>query len=170
MLVLALWLAVPLASDAGGADEAAVRAAVELANSPAVWGAALRSGDPAPLALAWTGDPLAYFSGEVLEYRARGLRLLSTLESLEFLAVRLLDAAHAEAHTRERWHDFLCSADGEPRGERRAYAEDQYTLTLGADGWRVSGVEITLLDGSFDWDPVAADGRQACAAVVSVDS
>ena len=55
--VLPMALA-PLSVRAAQDSDAAVRAAVEYANSPAVWGEALRRGDPAPLALAWEGDRL----------------------------------------------------------------------------------------------------------------
>src|SRR5258705_7493881 len=56
-------LGAALAVGAPGAppDEEGVRAAVEQANAPAVWGEALRRGDPAPLASVWADDPLAYF-------------------------------------------------------------------------------------------------------------
>src|SRR5438132_916159 len=87
----------------GNCGEELVRAAVGRANSPAVWGEALRRGDPGPLATVWAGEPLAYFSGEVLAYRARGLRLQSSLVELEFLAVELLAEGDAVAETRERW-------------------------------------------------------------------
>lgn len=148
-------------------DEAAVRAAVELANSPAVWGEALRRGDPAPLASAWTGDSLGYFSAEVEAYRARGLRLVSRLQALEWVAVTRLDADHAEALTRERWQDWICTADGEPRGWRAAYAADRYALTRQPAGWRVEHVEIALLDGSFDWTDAEPDADSPCATVVA---
>ncbi len=142
-----------------------MRAAVERANAPAVWTAALREGDPTRLAAAWTGDALAYFSQEILDYRARGLRLVSELRGLEVLAVRLLDETHAQARTREQWEDWVCTAAGEPRGWRAPQVEDEYTLVREPDGWRVSCVEIQLLGGSFDWAPPPAVEPPPCAAV-----
>ena len=170
-LLLALLLArAPFPGAAAAqADVEGVRAAVERANSPEVWGEALRSGDPAPLAAVWEGEPLAYFSGEVLAYRARGLRLLSALAELEFLDVRLLDGGWAVAETRERWFDRLCTDDGELRGERRAVVRDRYELVWRSDAWWVIGVDVALADGSLDWtaalDP--PDGPRPCAAVVT---
>jgi hypothetical protein len=153
---------------AAQAPLAEVRAAVELANSAEVWGAALRLGDPTPLAAAWTDDPLAYFSGEVLAYRARGLRLLSTLLELEFLDVRLLADDRAVAETRERWLDRMCTDEGELRGERWAEVEDHYELVWHDGQWRVAGLDIALTAGSFDWQPAMdpPDGPSPCAAVV----
>lgn len=141
-----------------------MRAAVERANSPTVWTAALRQGDPTPLAAAWTGDALTYFSGEILAYRARGLRLVSELVWLEVLEVHLLDTAHARARTREQWRDWLCAVAGEPRGRRAPLVEDTYTLVRTAAGWRVSGVDITLLAGSFEWEPPAPEEPHPCPA------
>ena len=165
-VLLLLWPAPATAQS----DLAAVRAAVERANSPAVWGEALRRGDPEPLAAAWEGEPLAYFTGEVLAYRARGLRLLSTLVELEFLGVRVLDDGHALAETRERWLDRVCTEAGELRGERQAVVRDRYELVFGVNGWRVSGVEIHLDDGSFDFTPALdpPDDPSPCAAVLTV--
>ncbi len=148
---------------------AEVRAAVELANSDQVWGAALRLGDPALLAAAWTDDPLAYFSGEVLGYRARGLRLLSTLLELQFLDVRLVADDRAIADTRERWLDRMCTDEGELRGERWAEVEDRYELVWRDDGWRVAGLDIALTAGSFDWQPAVdpPGGPSPCAVIVT---
>jgi len=145
-----------------------VRAAVELANAPSVWTDALRRGDPSLLAAAWTGDALAYFSQEILDYRARGLRLVSTPLSLDVLEVQLVDATHATARTREQWEDWVCTEDGEPRGTRAPHVEDAYTLVRTPEGWRVRGVEVVLLTGSFDWAPIpeALATPTPCAAVL----
>ena len=166
-LALAVCAVVPLPAAAQD-PLAEVQAAVELANSAEVWGAALRLGDPAPLAAAWTDDPLAYFTGEVLAYRARGLRLLSTLLDLEFLDVRLVADDRAVAETRERWLDRMCTDEGELRGERRAEVEDRYELVWRDGQWRVAGLDIALTAGSFDWQPAMdpPDGPSPCAAVV----
>jgi hypothetical protein len=147
-------------------DPWAVRVTVERANSAAVWGEALRRGDPAPLATAWDGDPLAYFSGEVLMYRARGLRLLSAPLDLQVLAVEALPDGRATAETAERWLDYLCTAEGELRGVRQADVRDRYELTWRDDAWWVSGVDVELVGGSFDWTPAAdpASGPSPCAA------
>jgi hypothetical protein len=147
---------------------AEVQAAVERANSAAVWGEALRLGDPAPLAAAWVGDPLTYFSGEVLAFRARELRLLSTLNHLEFLDVRLVGDDRALATTRERWFDRLCTADGELRAERTAEVEDRYELVWADGQWWVAGVDVVLTGGSFDWQPASdpPEGPSPCEAVL----
>jgi hypothetical protein len=162
---------VGLAGATPRSERAAIEAAVRQANSDAVWGQALRSGDPAPLAAAWEGDPLHYFSQEVLEFRARGLRLVSTLLELEFLEVALEGSDRARATTRERWLDLTCTEAGELRAERRPEVRVEYRLIRRADGWRVDGVEITLEGGSFDWTPTedAAEGTSPCAAVVVAD-
>jgi hypothetical protein len=166
LLFVALLMAVPASTQP---DFDAVRAAVKLANSPAVWGEALRRGDPSPLATAWEGEPLAYFSAEVVNYRARGLRMLSTLEALDFLDVRLLDQRSATAETREAWFDLLCTESGEVRGVRRSETRDRYELVRHGDTWWVSGVEIALTAGSFDWtdavDP--PDAPSPCEAVLA---
>jgi hypothetical protein len=150
------------------ADADGVRAAVERANAPAVWGEALRSGDPAPLATVWAGDALEYFSGEVLMYRERGLRLLSAPVALQVIAVEMTPDSRAVAETWEEWHDRLCTAAGELRGERHAVVRDRYELEWYDDAWWVSGVEVELLAGSFDWAPAEdpADGPSPCAAVL----
>jgi hypothetical protein len=145
-----------------------VRAAVERANSAAVWGEALRSGDPAPLATAWEGDALAYFSGEVLMFQARGLRLLSAPLDLDVLGVEVLGEGRALAETHERWRDRLCTAEGELRAEREAEVRDRYELSWHDDAWWVSGVDVDLVGGSFDWTPAEdpADGPSPCAVIV----
>ncbi len=150
-------------------DVAEVQAAVERANSSAVWGEALRSGDPAPLATVWEGDPLTYFSGEVLAYRARDLRLLSAVVDLDFLSVDLLSDDRAVAETHEQWLDRLCTAAGELRGERHPEVQDRYELNWHDGTWWVSGVDVDLVGGSFDWDPAEdpESGPSPCAAVVS---
>jgi len=131
-----------------------------------VWGAALRSGDPAPLATIWAGEPLAYFSDEVRAYHARGLRLLSSLVALEFIRVELLPADRAVAETHEHWADTLCTLDGDLRGTRAAALRDTYELAWRAGAWWVVGVDIAVEEGSLDWgspeDTAAAD--EACAA------
>ncbi len=145
-----------------------MRAAVERANSPAVWGEALRRGDPAPLEAGWEGEALGYFSAEVLTFRQRGLRLLSTLVELEFLEVELLGDGRAVAETGERWHDRVCTDSGELRGERRPEVRDRYELVWRDGDWRVSGVEVELTGDSFDWRPAADPpaGPSPCAAVL----
>jgi len=150
------------------ADADGVRAAVERANSPAVWGEALRRADPAPLATIWAGDALDYFSGEVLMFRARGLRLLSTPVDLQVLGVELLPGDRAQAETTEEWHDYLCSAEGELRGERRARVRDRYELEWRDAAWWVSGVDVDLVGGSFSWTPAEdpAESASPCAAVL----
>ncbi len=150
------------------ADAEAVRAAIERANSPAVWGEALRRGDPAPLAAAWTGDPLDYFSGEVRMYRARGLRLLSTPVALQVVDVEFPSDTRALAETEEEWHDRLCTDEGELRAERQASVRDHYELDWHDGAWWVSGVDVELVGGSFDWTPAAdpMDGPSPCAAVL----
>jgi hypothetical protein len=89
------------------------------------------------------------------------------LVELEFLDVRLLDGGRAIAETRERWLDRLCTDDGELRGERRAEVRDRYELVWRAGAWWVSGVDVALADGSFDWTPALdpPDGPRPCAAV-----
>lgn len=168
LLTLIALLAAPLAV-AAQPDEAGVRAAVRYANSPAVWSEALRQGDPTPLAAVWVGDPLGYFSGEVLMYRSRGLRILSHLDALDFRDVQVFDDGRASARTYERWHDLLCTVEGEFRAERTAEAEELYELLWRDDAWWVSGVEVTLAAGSFDWtdavDPPAEPSP--CAAVLA---
>jgi hypothetical protein len=150
------------------ADADGARAAVERANSPAVWGEALRSGDPAPLATVWAGDALNYFTGEVVMYRERGLRLLSTVVAFEVIAVELTAPGRAIAETREAWHDRLCTQAGELRGERHAEARDRYELDWHDDGWWVSGVDVELLAGSFNWTPAQDpdNSPSPCAAVL----
>jgi hypothetical protein len=167
LLLVAPLMAAPVSAQP---DLDAVRAAVKLANSPAVWSEALRRGDPSPLANAWAGEPLAYFSAEVVDYRTRGLRMLSTLEALEFLDVRLLDERSATADTREAWFDLLCTDAGELRGVRRSETRDRYELVWQEGTWWVSGVEIALLDGSFDWTPAVdpPDAPSPCEAVLAV--
>jgi hypothetical protein len=162
-------LATPVQAQAP--DAAGVRAAVERANSPEVWGEALRRGDPAPLAAVWAGDPLAYFSGEVLAYRARGLRILSSLVDLEFLHVEVLPDGQAVAETREQWADRLCSLDGEPRGTRAAVLNDSYELIWRDEAWWVVGVDIAVEEGSLDWTPPsdAAVTDAACAEAAAAD-
>ena len=130
-----------------------MRAAVEQANSPAVWGEALRRGDPAPLASVWADEPLAYFSGEIRGYRGRGLRLVSTLVALDFLDVELLPGDQAVADTRERWVDRICTAEGELRGTRAADLRDRYELAWRGDAWWVVGVDIAVEGGSLEWTP-----------------
>jgi hypothetical protein len=154
-LLFAGVLGTALAVGAPGAppDEEGVRAAVEQANSPAVWGEALRRGDPAPLASVWADDPLAYFSAEIQGYRGRGLRLVSTLVALDFLHVELLPGDQAVADTRERWVDRICTAEGELRGTRVADLRDRYELAWRGDAWWVVGVDITVEGGSLDWTP-----------------
>lgn len=166
--LLALVLAGSPSPAAAQADAAGVRAAIERANSPAVWGEALRRGDPAPLAAVWTGDPLRYFSGEVLMYRARGLRLLSTPVDLQVIAVDLLPEDRAVAETAEEWRDRLCTVDGELRGERHALVRDRYELEWRDGAWWVSGVDVELVGGSFDWAPPEdpEDGPSPCATVL----
>lgn len=150
-------------------DAAGVRAAVERANSDAVWGEALRRGDPASLTMAWEGDALAYFSGEVAMFRARGLRLVSAPLDLEVLAVELQGDGRALAETHERWGDRLCTAEGELRAQREAEVRDRYELSWHDDTWWVSGVDVDLVAGSFDWTPAEdpEDGPSPCAAVLS---
>jgi hypothetical protein len=150
------------------ADAAGAAAAIERANSASVWGEALRLGDPAPLATVWAGDPLRYFSGEVLMYRGRGLRLLSTAVDLQVLAVNLLPEDRAAAETAEEWRDRLCTADGELRGERHALVRDRYELEWADGAWWVSGVDVDIVGGSFDWTPAEdpAEGPSPCAAVL----
>jgi hypothetical protein len=150
-------------------ETSAIRAAILLANSEAVWGEALRIGDPAPLAVAWEGEPLAYFSSEILQYRSRGLRLLSALVEIEFLEVSLEGAGRAVVTTRERWHDRTCTDAGQLRAERQPEVLDRYELTHRPDGWRVTGVDIVLASGSLDWTPTAdsPDGPSPCAAVLA---
>ena len=163
-------MVLPLAAPASAQpDLDAVRTAVKLANSPAVWSEALRRGDPSPLATVWEGEPLAYFSAEVVDYRTRGLRMLSTLEALEFLDVRLLAEGRATADTREAWSDLLCTDAGELRGVRRSESRDRYELVWHEDTWWVSGVEIALLAGSFDWTPAVdpPDAPSPCEAVLA---
>ncbi|HZS03228.1 MAG TPA: hypothetical protein VFE37_31280 [Chloroflexota bacterium] len=152
-------------------DAAGVRAAVERANSPEVWGAALRRGDPAPLAAVWAGDPLDYFSREVRAYHARGLRILSSLVDLEFLHVDVLPDGQAVAETRERWTDRLCSLDGELRGTRAAVLNDSYELAWRGEAWWVVGVEIAVEEGSLDWTPPgeSAEPDAACAEAAAAD-
>jgi len=148
-----------------------VRAAVEQANSPAVWGEALRRGDPAPLASVWADDPLAYFSAEIRGYRERGLRLVSTLVALDFLHVELLPGDLAVADTRERWVDRICTAEGELRGTRAADLRDRYELAWRGDTWWVVGVDITVEGGSLEWTP-ATDADlpdSGCAAVAQAE-
>jgi len=165
-VVLAV-LAVPsLVAAQGDAD--GVRAAVERANSPAVWGKALRSGDPAPLSTVWAGDALAYFTGEVLMYADRGLRLLSTAVDFQVVAIELVSGDLALAESQEEWHDRLCTAAGELRGERYAGVRDRYELAWHDGAWWVTGVDVELVAGSFDWTPAEdpADGPSPCAGVL----
>ena len=168
--LLALTLLATPRSAASQLDDllAAVRATVERANSAAVWGEALRSGDPAALTLVWWGEPLTYFSGEVLAYRDRGLRLLSRLVDLEFLDTRLVDDNRAEVETRERWADQLCTDDGELRAARAAEVRDRYELTWRDGAWWVTGVDVELTGGTFDWQPASdpPDPPSPCAAVL----
>ena len=149
-------------------DTAAVRVAVEQANSAAVWGEALRSGDPATLATVWAGDALEYFSREVVMYRERGLRLLSTPLAFDVVAIELTAPGRAVAETREEWHDRLCTPVGELRGERHALTWDRYELYWRDNAWWVSGVDVELVAGSFDWTPAEDldDGPSPCAAVL----
>jgi hypothetical protein len=149
-------------------DAEGVHAAVERANSPAVWGEALRSGNPAPLSTVWAGDALAYFTGEVLMYADRRLRLLSTAVDFQVLAIELLSGDRAVAESREQWHDRLCTAAGELRGERYAVVLDRYELAWHDGAWWVTGVDVELVAGSFDWTPAEdpGDGPSPCAAVV----
>jgi hypothetical protein len=150
------------------ADADGVRAAVERANSSAVWGEALRTGDPAPLASVWSGDALDYFTEEVLMYRARGLRLLSVPVDLQVVAVELSPDGRAVAETREEWHDHLCTAEGELRGERHAVVRDDYELEWHDGAWWVTGVEVELVAGSFNWTPAQDpdDRPSPCGAVL----
>jgi hypothetical protein len=162
--------AIALRANTANDDEiAAVRAAVVHANSETVWGDALRRGDAAPLVAAWEGEPLTYFSREIQQYRDRGLRLLSTLVELEFLEVTLDGEGRAVVSTRERWHDRTCTDEGELRAERWPEVLDRYELVQRADGWRVTGVDITSATGSLDWTPAAdsLDGPSPCAAVLT---
>ncbi|HWP29563.1 MAG TPA: hypothetical protein VNM50_08485 [Chloroflexota bacterium] len=166
---MALWLAVAarpmLAQSAAPQDDpTAVRAAVERANAPEVWGEALRRGDPAPLAEVWTGDALAYFAGEVRAYAARGLRLLSTPVHFEILDVTIGEDGHARVATREEWHDVLCTADGRVEGRRQAVVRDVYALVWRDGRWWVEGVDIGLEAGSFAWEPPPAADDTACSA------
>jgi hypothetical protein len=155
-LVALLAWATPVAAALGAPPDAdGVRAAVERANSTAVWGEALRRGDPAPLATVWAGDPLVYFSGEVRAYHARGLRLLSTLVELEFLDVAVLPGGRAVAETRERWADRMCSSDGVLHATRAPVVRDRYELVWRSDAWWIVGVDIALEAGSLDWTPAS---------------
>jgi hypothetical protein len=101
-------------------------------------------------------------------FRARGLRLLSQPVDLQVIAVELLPADRALAATSEEWWDRLCTAAGELRGERHALVRDRYELDWRDGGWWVSGVDVDLVGGSFDWTPAEdpPEGPSPCAAVL----
>lgn len=167
---MALWLAArggpALAQTAAPLDPTGVRATVERANAPDVWGEALRRGDPTPLSEVWTGEALAYFAGEVREYAARGLRLLSTPVRFEIVDVTISEDGRASVSTREEWHDVLCTADGRVEGRRWAVVHDVYVVVWRDGQWWVEGVDIALEAGSFAWEPPTAGRGTDCAAVL----
>jgi hypothetical protein len=101
-------------------------------------------------------------------FRGRGLRLLSTPVAFDLLAVDLPAPDQAVAESLEEWHDRLCTATGELRAERQARVRDRYELDWHDGAWWVSGVDVELVGGSFDWTPAEdpPDGPSPCAAVL----
>ncbi len=108
-------------------------AAIDKSNQ--VYVAAYRSGDINSLSTVFGGDALAYYQADMRKMLNANQRQDNALLQTDTQDVQIVDATHANAHTRERWSYKVVGSAAAPL---ITTYDEYYELTKTGNAWLVT--------------------------------